>query len=172
MGPFLNYEEKVLLWIQDLGPYSQPFTSFVTYKWAQQAWALNQTRVWSFARDQCFSLFGPFLSCEIKWILWIQDLGLYSQHFTVFITCKWAHQAIVFHNNHLKRLARDKHPSLLGPFLSYEEKGLLWIQDLGPYSKHFIFFIIYACAQWARVSHGTRLERISRYKHPSLLGHS
>jgi hypothetical protein len=34
------------------------------------------------------------------------------------------------HNTRLERLARDKHPNLLGPFVSYEENEVVYIQPL------------------------------------------
>ncbi len=39
----------------------------------------------------------------------------------------------------------------------------------GAYSQHFIFFVTYHWAQKARVLHYTRLERLARGKHSSLL---
>ncbi len=51
--------------------------------------------------------------------------GSYSQHFIFFVTCEWVQQARVLQYTRLERLARDKHSSLLGPFVSYEENGVL-----------------------------------------------
>jgi hypothetical protein len=34
---------------------------------------------------------------------------------------------VVLHNSNLERVARDKHSSLLGPFVSYEENKVLRI---------------------------------------------
>jgi hypothetical protein len=51
----------------------------------------------------------------------------------------------VLHYTCLKKLALDK--SVLGPFLSYEENEVFWMQTLWPYSQHLIFFITY---EWAK----------------------
>jgi hypothetical protein len=53
----------------------------------------------------------------------------------------------------LERLSNDEHSSLLVAFISYEENDVLWIQPLGLYSRHFIFFLTYEWAQYARVFH-------------------
>jgi hypothetical protein len=50
------------------------------------------------------------------------------------------------------------HSSLLVQFVSYKEY------------KHFILFVTYEWTQLARVLHYTRLERLARGKHFSLLG--
>jgi hypothetical protein len=47
----------------------------------------------------------------------------------------------------LEKLARGKYASLLGLFESYEENELFWLQHLGLYSQHFIFFVTYECTQ-------------------------
>jgi len=46
----------------------------------------------------------------------------------------------------MDKLAMDKHSSLLGPFISYEENEvlLIWLQL---YSQDFIFFTAY---EWAK----------------------
>jgi hypothetical protein len=67
-------------------------------------------------------------------------------------------------------LVSDKHSSLLDSFVSYEEIGVLWILSQGLCSKHYMFFITYKWAQWARVLHYTRLERFATDKRSSLLG--
>jgi hypothetical protein len=41
--------------------------------------------------------------------------------------------------------------------------------DHGLYTQHFIFFVAYEWAQKARVLYLTRLERLVRYKHTTLL---
>jgi hypothetical protein len=41
----------------------------------------------------------------------------------------------VVHYTRLERLARDKHPNLLGPFVSYEENEVVCIQPLFLASK-------------------------------------
>jgi hypothetical protein len=47
----------------------------------------------------------------------------------------------------VKSPAKDKHFSLLGPFVSYEENEKLRIRHLDPYSQHYIFFVTY---EWAK----------------------
>jgi hypothetical protein len=42
-----------------------------------------------------------------------------------FVTCKCAQYARLLHYTELKRLARAKHSSLLGPFISYKENEVL-----------------------------------------------
>jgi hypothetical protein len=37
----------------------------------------------------------------------------------------------------------EKHSSLLGPFISYEENEVLWKQAQGLYLQHIIFFMTY-----------------------------
>ncbi len=51
--------------------------------------------------------------------------GTYSQHFIFFVTYKWVQFDKVLDYNRMKRLARDKHSSLLGPFVSYKEVKVL-----------------------------------------------
>ncbi len=48
-------------------------------------------------------------------------LLLYPQHFIFVVICKFAQYAQVLDNTMLERLAKDKHFSLLGPFIIYEE---------------------------------------------------
>jgi hypothetical protein len=45
-------------------------------------------------------------------------LGAYSQHFNIFMTYKSAQKARVLYYRILEKLARDKHSSLLDPFVS------------------------------------------------------
>ncbi len=51
---------------------------------------------------------------------------------TIFTTLhflfNWVLQTRVLHNTRLERLAKHKHSSFLGPFVSYEENEVLWIQ--------------------------------------------
>jgi hypothetical protein len=44
-------------------------------------------------------------------------------------------------------LIREKHFSLVYPFLSYKENEVLWIRDKQPYSQHYIFYFTYKLAQ-------------------------
>ncbi len=62
----------------------------------------------------------------------------------------------------LEKLARDKHSSLLGPFIGYEENELLWVrpQDLF-ITLHFITNLYMGPI--------TSLEKLSRDKHSNLL---
>jgi len=47
-----------------VAPYSQHFTSFVNYEWAQEARVLNYTWLERLDRDKYSSLLGPFVSSE------------------------------------------------------------------------------------------------------------
>ncbi len=51
--------------------------------------------------------------------------GPYSQHSIFFVTYKWVQYAIVAHYISSERLALDKHSSLLGPSIRYEENEVL-----------------------------------------------
>jgi hypothetical protein len=53
-------------------------------------------------------------------VFWIRSLLSYSQHFIFFVTYDWDHLARELHYTKLKRIARDKHFSLLNPFLAYK----------------------------------------------------
>ncbi len=57
--------------------------------------------------------------CECK------PQGPYSQHFIFFVTYELAIITTVLHYTKLERLAMDKHSSLLGIFVSYEENEVL-----------------------------------------------
>ncbi len=54
---------------------------------------------------------------------------------------------LLLHYTKLERVAKNKHSSLLEPFVSYEENEVLWIRAQGQYSQHFFFFVIYEWAQ-------------------------
>ncbi len=54
-------------------------------------------------------------------------LGIYSQDFIFFETYEWAQLSSVLHYTRLEKLARNKHSSLLGSFINYEENEVLWI---------------------------------------------
>jgi hypothetical protein len=47
--------------------------------------------------------------------------GLYSKNFIFFVNYKWAQYAGVLQYTRVERHAKDKHSSLLGPFVSYDE---------------------------------------------------
>jgi hypothetical protein len=72
-----------------LGPYSQHFTFFATYEWAKQAGVFHYSRPEWLARDKHSGFLGPFKTCKENEVLWIRPLGLYSQHFTFFVTYEW-----------------------------------------------------------------------------------
>ncbi len=131
---------------------------------------LHYTRVDRLARDKHKSLLGPFVSYEENKVLPIRPHGLYSQHFIFSVSYKCAHSAIMLHYTRLKRLVRDKHSSLLGPFITYEENKFLQIRTQGQFSEHFFFSVSYKWAQKTTVLHYTRLKRLVRDKHSSLLG--
>jgi hypothetical protein len=48
-----------------------------------------------------------------------------SQHFISFVTYERAQKAGVLYNTRAKRLAIDKNPNLLGPFISHGESKML-----------------------------------------------
>jgi len=52
-------------------------------------------------------------------------MELHSQQFIVFINYKWAQKACELYNIRVDKLTRDKHSSLLCPFIIYEEKVVL-----------------------------------------------
>jgi hypothetical protein len=68
----------------------------------------------------------PFVSNEENKVLWKRPQWLYLQSLFFFITCKWAQSARVLHYTRLEKLARDKHSSLVDPFVSNEENKVLW----------------------------------------------
>jgi hypothetical protein len=53
------------------------------------------------------------------------SLELFSQHSIFFLTYELAKYARVLNYTELERLTRDKHTSLLGPFLSYKDNEVL-----------------------------------------------
>ncbi len=68
--------------------------------------------------------------------------GPHSEHFIVLITYELAQQARVLHYNGLERLAEDKHSSLMGPFVSYEE--MKSCEEVpGAYSKKYKASLIF-----------------------------
>ncbi len=77
------------------------------------------------AKDKHSSLLGSFLSYKENEMLQICLQGLYSQNLIFSVCCEWAQYIWVLYQNKLERLARDKHTSLLGSFLSYEENEVL-----------------------------------------------
>ncbi len=87
----------------------------------------------------------------------IKHLGPYSQCITFFITSKWPNK-LVLQQAGMERLAKNKHSSLLVPFVSFKE-----------YEVFEFFFAAYRWAQKVRVLHRTSMERLARNKHSSLL---
>ncbi len=73
--------------------------------------------------------------------------GTTLESYIFFITFEWVHWASVLQYTMVKSPAKDKHFSLLGPFVSYEENEKLRIRHLDPYSQHYIFFVTY---EWAK----------------------
>ncbi len=77
-------------------------------------------------------------------------LGPYSQHFIFFPTFKWAQKARVLHNTKLQFLSRDKHSSLLGPFVSDEENEFGTWRAGANFIKLFLS-VIYGFSLYAKV---------------------
>ncbi len=64
------------------------------------------------------------------------------------VKCSWVRpKPTCKHSTRLEWPARDKHSSLMGQFVSYEENKVSWIRLLGLYSQHYIFFVTYESAQ-------------------------
>jgi hypothetical protein len=62
---------------------------------------------------------------NLKRCLCYNNQGTYLQHFIFSVTCKWAQKARVLHYSRLEILVRDKHPSLLDPFVGYAKNEVL-----------------------------------------------
>ncbi len=77
----------------------------------------------------------------------MQLLGQIQNTSFFFATYKWAQWDRVLHYTRLKRFARDKHSSLSGPFISYEENEVLWMQLLVQIQNTSFFFATYNLAQ-------------------------
>ncbi len=120
-SPFVRYDKNEYLWILLLRLYYQHFIFSVTYKWAQKARVLHNTKPERLAKDNHSNLFSPFVSYDENELLWLWYLRLYSQHFILFVTHTWAQKARVLHYAKAERLTRDKHSSLFSPFVSYDE---------------------------------------------------
>jgi hypothetical protein len=63
-GPFVSYEENEALQVWSQETYSQFIIFNVTYKWAQQARALNYKRPERLCRNKHSSFLGPFVCYE------------------------------------------------------------------------------------------------------------
>ncbi len=70
----------------------------------------------------------------------MQPMELFSQNFIFFVTYKWE---IIFVFSKPFQPCVMKHSSLSGPFVSYEENDLLWMQPLELFLQDFIFFVAY-----------------------------
>jgi hypothetical protein len=74
----------------------------------------------SLARDKHYSLLGPFISHEETKYYWYNSRGhIHNTSFSLILTNR--SNELVLHYTRLKRLAKDKHSSLLSSFISYEE---------------------------------------------------
>ncbi len=60
---------------------------------------------------------------------------------------KWAKLVRALNYTYLARLAKEKHSSLVGPFISYEENEVFWKLLLEAYLQHYIFFESYEMGQ-------------------------
>jgi hypothetical protein len=120
-------------------------------------------------QGQTLLLIGPFRRLRRKWSVVNTAPGIVFTTLIFFVTYHWTQQARVLHYTRLERLARDKHSSLLGPFVSYEENEVLWIWLQVSYSQHFIFLVTYHWTQQAIVLHYTRLKWLARDKRSCLL---
>jgi hypothetical protein len=69
--------------------YSQDFIFFATYEWAQLGCVLHYTRLESLSWDKHSSLFLLYIN-DTEFFYIEVALGMYSQHFTFFVTYKWA----------------------------------------------------------------------------------
>jgi hypothetical protein len=78
LGSFISYEENKVLWILPLGPYSQHFVFFKTYKWAIWARVLHCTTLEGLVRDKHSSLFCPFQVMKNMTVP-----GLFTMQYTV-----------------------------------------------------------------------------------------
>ncbi len=128
LGPFVSYEENEMFWIQSLEPHSQHFIflllmklpnkleCFITVYWknTQAYWA--HCKLWR------------------KWSVLNTVPGATFTTLYFLLTYEIARKARMFHCN-----MPEKHSSLLGPFVSYEENEVFRIQFLEPHSQHFIF---------------------------------
>ncbi len=78
--------------------------------------------------------------------------GAYSQHFIFFVTFEWAQSDRVLHGIWLWKLACDKHSSLLGKFVSYEENKVLFTT--------LFFFVTHEGPNKSDLSITTKCEQI------------
>ncbi len=128
-GPFASYEENEVLWIRLLISYSQHLIFSETYKWAQEARVLHNTKLEWLVRNKHFSLLGPFANYKENKVLWIRLMLLNLQHFIFFVTYKWAQYASVTLDYAEKKQAMGRHSSLSGIIISYKENEVWWIRS-------------------------------------------
>ncbi len=147
--------------------YSQCFIFYVTYELSQKARVLHYAKLKRPASTKQSTLLGLLLSYEEIKVLYDPWDCIHSASFSV--TCEWSQKARVLHYARLERLARDKHSTLLGPLISFEEIKVSWVWPLGLYSQCFIFYLTYELSQKARVLHYARLKRPARTKQFTLL---
>jgi hypothetical protein len=73
----------------------------------------------------------------------------------------------MLHYTRVERLDKDKIDLLLGLFVSYK---VSWIWPLSLNLKHFIFLVTDKWVWQAGVLHFTRIERLAKDNHDSLMG--
>ncbi len=134
LGPFVSYEENEVLWIRTQRPYFQNFSFFVTEERSRWASEFHHTRAERLVSEKHSSLLSPFVSYKENEVLWIQTQGLYLQNFIFFVTEERSWWASELHHTPAETLVREKHSSLLSPFVSYEENELLCI-----WTEYYIF---------------------------------
>ncbi len=66
-----------------------------------------------------FIIMLNMLNVIILSVVKLNVVAPYSQHFTSFVNYEWAQEARVLNYTWLERLSRDKHSSLLGPFIKW-----------------------------------------------------
>jgi hypothetical protein len=82
------------------------------------------------------------------------------------------HNKLVLHYTWLEILAKDKHSSLLAPFVSYDENEVLWKKkccEYGPRSRIHKTFIFNATCTNKLVFNYTKQKYLAEDKHSSLL---
>ncbi len=79
-----------------------------------------------FAKAKHSSLFGSFVSLEENKVLWIQPAPgavFTTLHFLCNLQKGPVSYSVLY--TRLERLGKDKHSSLMGPFITYDEKGCM-----------------------------------------------
>ncbi len=153
-----------------------PWAEFATLYFLRNLWRAQETRrlhyigLQGLIKDKDSSILGQLVLNEVNERLWIQLHGLNSQHFIFSVTYECVQEIRMLHYIRLEGVAKDKHVSLLGPFVICEENKLLWIQCHGFNLQHFIFSVTYECVQEIRMIHYIWLEGVAKDKDSSLLG--